>query len=399
MPVMELNDWIETYSKQGTIWIAKRLSGNDTLLNKANQAGPYLPTNFLFSIFPALREHKPIRDTWIDLYIDSHTDSCKARVVWYQSKQEGRITNLGGSKSALLDPESTGSIAVFVFELDDHGAATVCHVWVTDHATQEDLIEDFIGPVEPKLFPIWKPGLLPLFSFVQEAEPTSPCWLTPENMPKEWTMAFPSGQDIVKKAIELRPGNGLSVDERLVRRRDCEYQIFQSVEETVYLPKVQNGFKSIQEFVDAANSILNARKSRSGRSLEYQTANILAEEKFVPGQDFTHAPIIHVNKRPDFLFPSIAAYNDTSFPESKLRMLAAKTSCKERWAQVLEEADRIKSKHLLTLTEVSPNQFLKMKQANLQLVVPQKLQSKFHKDIQPHLMSLESFIAELRALQ
>ena len=30
-------------------------------------------------------------------------------------------------------------------------------------------------------------------------------------------------------------------------------------------------------------------------------------------------------------------------------MLAAKTSCKDRWRQVLAEADRIRTKHLLTL--------------------------------------------------
>lgn len=52
---------------------------------------------------------------------------------------------------------------------------------------------------------------------------------------------------------------------------------------------------------------------------------------------------------PDFIFPSIREYRAPLFPVTKLTMLAAKTTAKDRWQQILSEADRISRKHLLTL--------------------------------------------------
>jgi hypothetical protein len=80
-------------------------------------------------------------------------------------------------------------------------------------------------------------------------------------------------------------------------------------------------------------------------------------------------------------------------------MLAAKTTCKDRWRQITHEADRIKTKHLLTLQEgVSEGQFAEMVGANIQLVVPAGLHECFPTAVRPHLMSLESFIADVRLL-
>ena len=115
--------------------------------------------------------------------------------------------------------------------------------------------------------------------------------------------------------------------------------------------------------------------------------------------DFQHGPQSEPGKRPDFLFPSQAAYRDPNFPEARLRMLATKTTCRDRWRQVINEADRIPVKHLLTLQEgVSEAQFREMAQANVQLVVPEPLIAKFPASIQAHIMTLESFFGDLRLL-
>jgi hypothetical protein len=80
-------------------------------------------------------------------------------------------------------------------------------------------------------------------------------------------------------------------------------------------------------------------------------------------------------------------------------MLAAKTTCKDRWRQVINEADRIETKHLLTLQEgVSEGQFKEMQDAKVQLVVPEELHKSFPKEVQPHLMTLESFLADIRLI-
>lgn len=80
-------------------------------------------------------------------------------------------------------------------------------------------------------------------------------------------------------------------------------------------------------------------------------------------------------------------------------MLAAKTTCKDRWRQILNEADRISTKHLLTLQEgVSVSQHAEMENAGVQLVVPSPLLPKYPESIRQKLMTFEQFIGEVRHL-
>lgn len=411
MPLADLTDWLDEFTSPSFIWYVKRLSGNDTLANGTHQAGPYIPKDFLFEIFPSINR-KDIKnpDLWFDLYIDSHADHRRVRAIYYNNKfhenptggrNEARLTNFGGASSALLDPDSTGALTVFAFALDDTGAATECHVWVCRHETEEELVEDKVGPVEPGKWSIWSPTRSPVLSlFSPPPAPRASCWLAPSEIPPAWLTRFPSGAEIIRKAVDLRPATSLNPDNRLMRRRECEFQIFRSVEEAVELPLIKAGFTSIDDFIARAQTILQRRKARSGRSLELHTRAIFMEERLREGDDFAHQPESDPGKRPDFLFPSEEAYKDRSYPGAKLRMLAVKTTCKDRWRQILNEADRIPQKHLLTLQEgVSEGQFREMTGAGVQLVVPSPLISAFPKSVQPHLQSLESFIGDVRLLK
>ena len=59
-------------------------------------------------------------------------------------------------------------------------------------------------------------------------------------------------------------------------------------------------------------------------------------------------------------------------------MLGAKSTLKDRWRQVLSEAERIDNKHLLTLEPgISENQTSEMQVKQLQLVLPRKLHESF----------------------
>jgi hypothetical protein len=70
---------------------------------------------------------------------------------------------------------------------------------------------------------------------------------------------------------------------------------------------------------------------------------------------------------------------------------------KDRWRQILNEAERIPVKHLLTLQEgISLNQFGEMEREGVVLVIPKELQKAFHPAIQPKVVSLEEFIANTR---
>jgi hypothetical protein len=404
MPVMSLPDWITEFSKPDHIWYLKRLSANDTLANGSHQAGPYFPKDLLFRTLAGLhnREAENPR-VQLDAFVDSGTEARTVTAIWYNkrlfggTRDETRVTGWGGSASELLDPDSTGALAAFVFE---NGAletgATALHVWVCT-GYQDEVLEEVVGPVDPGKAITWRPG--EAINLFNSGAASSSCALKPSEMPVTWLEAFPNAAAIVQRAVDLRPLQSQTPDDRLVRRRQCEFEIFKSVEEAIEGPKVAAGFKSLDEFLVLAQTILQRRKSRSGRSLELHAREIFLEEGLQEGAHFSHGAISEGDKKPDFLFPSVAAYRDLAFPAEHLRMLAAKTTARDRWRQVLNEADRISVKHLLTLQEgVSENQFAEMEAARVQLVIPAGLISSFPESVKPKLMTLDQFIYDVRLL-
>ncbi|MYF15835.1 MAG: hypothetical protein F4228_14145 [Acidobacteria bacterium] len=81
----------------------------------------------------------------------------------------------------------------------------------------------------------------------------------------------------------------------------------------------------------------------------------------------------------------------------RVAMLDTKRTCRDRWRQVLNEADRIPNKHLLTLQEgATERQFEEMTNGGIHLVVPAPPHKKFLEAVRPHLSSVRDFIA-LRA--
>jgi len=75
-------------------------------------------------------------------------------------------------------------------------------------------------------------------------------------------------------------------------------------------------------------------------------------------------------------------------------MLGVKTSCKDRWRQVLSEAARIPEKHLVTLEPgITENQTSEMKSHSLRLVVPATIFDTYTPTQRKWLMSLSDFVA------
>ena len=396
--------WMTDFARPDRVWYAKRLSGNDTLANGTHQAGPYIPRDFLNSRFPSLnRPDVRNPDVRFELFIDSHSVSRTVRAVWYNNslhggtRNESRLTNFGGISSPLLDPENTGALAIFAFQQVQDPDSTNCRVWICKDPTEEERAEDLIGPVDPAQTVIWSPE----HGRTSElAKVPLRCWLQPHEIPAGWIKSFPSGDEILKKAVELSPGqNKLDPDSRLLARRDCEYQVFQSIEEAIELPGIQAGFDGIDQFVARAQTVLQRRKVRSGRSLELHVRHIFREEGLTEDHHFSHGTTSESGNRPDFLFPSQAHYLDPGFPEARLRMLAVKTTCKDRWRQVTREADRIRTKHLLTLQEgVSVNQYRQMTKSGVRLVVPERLIQRFPEEVRPDLTTLHGFIQDVSGL-
>lgn len=389
MSVERLRAFVDSLAfESDVVWWLKRLKGNDTQQTGSHQAGPYVPKAVLYSVFPVLDDPET-SVTWADFdaHIVSHDYRAHVNARRYTSKNEARITRWGGRKCPLLDPDMTGAVVAFAFG----GPADEkwCKVWLCETEDEEDFLQERFGTVEPGRGVTFPP------LHIEVAQ--SGCGLSESEIPIDWLDTFPSQNDILEMSLAMRPHfSTYKPDRRLVSRRDCEYELFQSVEIAMWLPRVKEGFGSLSDFLEVAQTILQRRRSRSGRSLENHLVRIFAEEKFEEGLDFDQQVETEGGRKPDFVFPSEAAYHDESFDSSRLRMLAVKTTLRERWMQVPEEAERIETKHLLTLQEgVSERQFGAMCEKGIQLVVPRPLHRLYARSIRPELMTLEEFISEV----
>ncbi len=140
-------------------------------------------------------------------------------------------------------------------------------------------------------------------------------------------------------------------DIALVAWIDHEEALFRRLERRIVATRLEEGFidgngTDVDGFMRFSLSVQNRRKSRMGHSLEHHL------EEVFRAYDITHVrgAVTENNQKPDFLFPSKEAYR--AAPETGdacLTMLGAKSTCKDRWRQVLAEAAKIPRKHLLTL--------------------------------------------------
>lgn len=111
-------------------------------------------------------------------------------------------------------------------------------------------------------------------------------------------------------------------------------------------------------------------------------------------------PITEGKTKPDFIFPGINEYRNAGFPSDLLTMLGVKSTCKDRWRQVLVEADRIPAKHLLTLEpSISLTQTDEMRRQQLQLVLPARLHATYTTEQQSWIMPVSAMVDLLQERQ
>lgn len=183
-------------------------------------------------------------------------------------------------------------------------------------------------------------------------------------------------------------------DAALVSWMDQEEKLFRRMERKLVSKRLETGFVSdgstdVDGFISFSLGVQNRRKSRAGFALE----NHLEEIFIRNAVKYSRGRVTENKSKPDFLFPDIRLYHDTRFEAEKLTMLGAKTSCKDRWRQVLAEADRIKNKHLLTLEPgISESQTTEMQANNLQLILPKSLHSTYSARQQSWLVDVSAFI-------
>ncbi len=184
-------------------------------------------------------------------------------------------------------------------------------------------------------------------------------------------------------------------DDVLMAWMDVEEAAFRALERHVISERLKAGFGgagnavNVDGFISFSLGVQNRRKSRAGYALENHLEAIFSAH----GIRNDRTAVTENKSKPDFLFPGIAEYRDPEFPAARLTMLAAKTSAKDRWRQILGEADRLPVKHLITLEPgISESQTDEMKARQVSLVIPSMIHSSYTSVQRATLIDLESFI-------
>lgn len=217
---------------------------------------------------------------------------------------------------------------------------------------------------------------------------------------------FPSTADFsafARETVEQDVDPLAAPDDSLIGWMSHEERLFRILERHIVRHRLVQGFgekgDDVDAFVAFSLSVQNRRKSRVGRAFESHLACLFSKNniRFEQGGGIN---VTENNSKPDFLFPSFSDYKNPDYPTASLRLLGAKTTCKDRWRQVLAEGARVPSKHLITLeAAISEPQTGEMKASGLNLVVPSPIQSTYTKSQQAWLLSVSDFIGEVKALQ
>lgn len=376
---------------QGRKAFCKFLSANDTGLTGGHQAGIYISKPAVPILFDEVGIKGQNKEKWVKVKWCNDFKTT-TRFIYYGTgtRNEYRITNFGRG-FPFLNPEYTGALFVLVQMNEDNYEG-----YVLNTEDEINLFLDSFGlsPAETNKL-IDTHNIAPESQEKQEIEryilglkvdfPTS----------EEMSSAARFIQDTVYNHVEYIRTNP---DRKLLDWTDAEYRLFKAIEFARYGEIISRGFDSVEIFVNVANQVLNRRKSRAGKSLEHHLAALFEGNGLI----YEEQAITEGNKKPDFLFPSQAAYHDMTYPTDRIVSLAAKTTCKDRWRQIINEANRLRgrTKFLCTLQQgISSAQMDEMEEEQVVLVVPKPYIASYPKEKQDRIWTISKFIDYVKEIE
>lgn len=370
--------------------LLKFISPNDVGLTGSHQKGYYLPKAAwqIFTPFPPTKgvnnDHR-VEAIWPDGRITQST------VKWYGTgtRSEYRITGFNKERDfPFITADCVGSLLVLIPEQPDRFLMYVFDL--------EDEIEDLQAGLGVEAVKGWT---------VYDSKATAPPETENDCIERHFRTftagltAFPPTVNVSNEARAaliscVRDFMTTPSDQMLLRCVEVEYALFKFAERKLCEPEIVRVFKTVDDFLTTAQTILQRRKARAGHSLEHHVAFLLREARipFDTGADVE-------GTKPDVLIPGKREYLDAAYPDAKLFALGIKTTCKDRWRQVLREAPRIRSKHILTLQKgISPAQLDEMRSSDVTLIVPEGLHTDYPKDRRAELVTVAKFIDDVRAV-
>lgn len=366
------------------ITYTKFISPNDAGATTGHQAGFYIHKQGASILFDTAGERGQQLERWVTIKWQDDFET-NTRFIYYgrETRNEYRITNLGLDQD-LLNTQSVGNLFIlcrvnidyyygYILSSDDEIENYLSYFNLSPNEANGHISSEKVGLDENSVIAKYANSL--------SGE------------------SFPSTKDVASAARDIfyeLGGSDADSDKTITTWTDIEYRLFKLIEDSQYKLYLNDSFESVESLTKVANEILNRRKSRAGKSLEHHLAKIFDINQL----HYSSQKTTEGRKKPDFLMPSIEAYRDTSFDFNKLTFLGAKTTCKDRWRQIINEAERIPNKHLFTLQPgISSNQLDEMKDENITLVVPKENIITFPPQNREDIMTLDQFIVRTKALQ
>lgn len=367
----------------GDVSFCRFITANDTGETGAHQEGFYIPKSSYSLFFDAPGERGSNKDKFIKIKWQDDFET-ESRAIYYgvNTRNEFRLTRFGRG-FPYLSEEYTGGLLIITKQSGEYYQAYVLN--------EEEDIENFLdnfgmtpadtGSIIVKEEIEQSQNIEDLMNdFLADMPADFPDTISIADAARKITDTIKS---INKHQIINEPDN------ILVSWLHTEYELFKKIETHYYSEQLSHSFGSVTEFIDAANSILNRRKSRAGKSLEHHLDSAFT----TAGLKFSHPGRTEGHKKPDFIFPGNEDYHNSAYESGKLTFLGAKTTCKDRWRQILNEAERIPIKHLFTLQQgISKNQLKEMYDSEVVLVVPQAFHSAYPAEYREKILKLKDFI-------
>jgi hypothetical protein len=365
--------------------ILKFISANDVGQTGGHQCGYYLPKPAweIFTKHPPKRGQNAESEVEVQWQDGRMTQS---RVKWYgAAKSEYRLTRFG-KDFPYLTFDNVGDLLVLIPKDHSHFIAYVLDL-------EEDIL-DIQAALGVEISVSW--------AVYKNRQPQIPPETEQECIDRrfrkfsEKLKMFPTGDAFsaeTRAALEecIALFEKLTADDILLRCMDAEYRLFRMAERIVCGPEITKLFRDVDDFLATASGIMNRRKVRAGRSLENHVDWVLKRAK-IP-----HEMRPDADGKPDILIPGLEEYEDREYPVQRLVIVGVKTTCKDRWRQVLNEAKRIPHKHLLTIQQgISSKQLQEMHRANVSLIVPKEIQRHYPKGGEIKMWNVEQFIEDVR---
>jgi len=326
---------LESVNKSKTSF-CKFISANDAGKTGGHQEGFYIPKNSYSLAFDKPGAKGENKDHFVKIKWQSDFETT-SRFIYYGTgtRNEYRLTRFGKGFPFLTE-NNVGDLLIlvkissdyfegFVLQSDEEFEDFFASVGITSQETNQLIPKKITVNAEDELMSCFT-------AYLKSLKADFPSTFDLANNSRN---CYIKSHQITDAIIQGNP------DKELLNWVFSEYQLFKIIENDRYNDIIRTPFPSVEELVNCANTILNRRKSRAGKSLEHHLSEIFR----ICDLAFEAQVITEENKKPDFIFPNLASYKNSQFDDSKLIFLASKTTCKDRWRQILNEADRIIYSH------------------------------------------------------